>query len=357
MRSTGPSVSIKKSIAFIAVGLLAFILYLYFYVGFGEILDVLQQVNPMEYVLYYSLTFVAILLSIFFYSLTWHKLMKVLSINMSPLKAFLYSWLGNFVDLVIPLETVTGELAKVYLVCRETKYPAGNVVASIVSHRIISTLIALGGLIAGSVFLIFTYKAVSYILSLLVVMVLGTAAFIIILFYLCFAEEAVKKLANGLIRLAEVITRNRIKLDNLREKVQYNVSLFHQGIGTFGKQPKYLVEPIVYAFVSWFFHVVTYFLVFYALGFPEISTRVSETIVVYSISMAVQTLPLSLPVGLVEIVMTSLYALLGVPLAVSGAATTLIRIVSFWFQIIIGYIIVQWIGIKNLLHRSDDGVT
>jgi len=352
MRLTGSSASIRKTIAFIAVGLLAFILYLYFCVGFAEIFYVLRQVNPVEYILYYSLTFVAILLSIFFYSLTWQKLMKVLSINMSLLKAFLYSWLGNFVDLVVPLETVSGELAKVYLVCRETKYPAGNVVASIVSHRIISTLMTLGGLIAGSVFLIFTYKVVSYVLSLLVIMVLATAAFIVILLYLCFAEEAVKKLANGVIRLAEIMTRNRIKLDNLREKIQHNVSLFHQGIRTFGKQPKYLVEPTVYAFVSWFFHVIIYFLVFYALGFTEISTRVSETIVVYSISMAVQTLPLSLPVGLVEIVMTSLYALLGVPLAVSGAATTLIRIVNFWFQIIIGYIIVQWIGIKNLLDKN-----
>jgi len=76
---------------------------------------------------------------------------------------------------------------------------------------------------------------------------------------------------------------------------------------------------------------------------------INISIVVYSVSMAVQTIPIGFPVGLVEIVMTSIYTMFGVPSAVSGVATTLIRVVTFWFLIVTGYVITQWIGIRVLI--------
>jgi len=349
MGSTGSRLSIKRSVAFITAGLLLFILYLHFFVGFGEILDILEQVNPVEYSLYYSLTFVALLLSILFYSMAWHMLLRVLSINISLRKALLYCLVGNFVDLIVPLETVSGELTRVYLAYRDLKDHLGGMVASVVNHRIISTLVTLSGLIISSVSLILSYKVNPYVLYLLVIVLIGTAAFIMILFYLSVKKEATERLINGLMKLAEIITRNRLKTADLGKKIQYNLSVFHQGFETFGKCPKYLMKSIVYAFASWFFHMTVYFLVFYALG-REISITVA--IIVYSISMAIQTIPVALPLGLVEIVMTSLYTLFGIPIAVSGTATALIRVVTFWFQIVVGYVIVQWMGIKNLLGRG-----
>ncbi|MFQ6054049.1 MAG: lysylphosphatidylglycerol synthase domain-containing protein, partial [Candidatus Bathyarchaeia archaeon] len=80
---------------------------------------------------------------------------------------------------------------------------------------------------------------------------------------------------------------------------------------------------------------------------------VPQTIVVYSISLAAQTLPIGPSVGIVEIVMTSLYTIFGIPPAVGGTATTMIRAVTFWFQIIVGYAVVQWMGIKILFKPKD----
>ncbi|RLI45546.1 hypothetical protein DRO64_02330, partial [Candidatus Bathyarchaeota archaeon] len=63
--------SFRASIVIMLLGLLLFILYLYFFVGFGDILKILRKIDPLEYSMYYSLTIMAILLSIIFYAMTW----------------------------------------------------------------------------------------------------------------------------------------------------------------------------------------------------------------------------------------------------------------------------------------------
>lgn len=70
---------------------------------------------------------------------------------------------------------------------------------------------------------------------------------------------------------------------------------------------------------------------------------------VYCIVTTVETLTAGFPVGAVEVTMTSLFSLYGVPIAVAGAATTLTRLLTFWCQIIVGYPLVEWIGAKSLI--------
>ena len=66
--------------------------------------------------------------------------------------------------------------------------------------------------------------------------------------------------------------------------------------------------------------------------------------------LSIQAIPLGVPaeVGITEIIMTSLFAALSIPLGVSAAATVLIRILTVWFKILIGYVAVQWVGIKTI---------
>jgi hypothetical protein len=342
-----PEVSTTKSVALMVIGLLAFVLYLYFFVGFDEIRDVLSQVDPLRYYSCYSLTIAAIVLSMLFYAMAWHDLLKSLSLHISLQKVLAYAWIANFVDLIIPLETVSGELTKTYLLQRDIKENLGKIAASIVSLRVIANLSTLIGLSIGSAFLIFSYRTDPFVLDLLTVVLAGTAASVVIMVYLSISEDAARKLVHAIIRLVCFVTRNRLNLVEHMEKAQRSLSAFHDGIKTFGRNPKFLLKPAIYIFVSWFMHLSVYFLVFYGLGFTVIS--ISVLIIVYSVSMSVGTIPITLPVGLVEIVMTSLYVLFGIPAAVSGTATTLIRVITFWFQLLVGYVIIQWVGIKTIV--------
>jgi len=341
--------SLRKSIALMFAGLLVFIIYLYFFVGFGEILGVLEQVNPVNYLFFYSLAIVTIIASMLFYSLTWYELLKILSVRIKLRESFIYSWIANFVDLVIPLEAVTGEITRIYLATRNSNEHAGRIVASTVSHRIISMIMVLVGLILGSTSLIFSYKLQEYVLNLLIVVEIGTVASITLILYLSLRKEATKGIVDPLLRLIAFLSRGHLKLDDLKTKAEHTLSSFYQGIEVVSGQPLNLIKPVIFSFAAWFSHLAIYILVFYALGF-NVSFDIS--IIVYSISVAVQTIPIGLPVGLVEIVMATLYELFGIERALSGIATALIRIVTFWFQVIVGYAITEWFGIKTLIQRS-----
>jgi len=345
---------VKQSVIFTIVGLLVFILYLYFFVGFGEIGKVFQQVDPVEYSLYYSLTIVAIVLSLLFYSMVWHDLLKVLSIDIGLKKSFLYCWIANFVDLVLPLETVSGEITRAYLVHNDLRDNVGKTFASLMGHRIISIFTTLSCLTVSSFYLVLSYKVDPGVLYPLAVVTIGTASTIVILLYLSLKEEAAGKLVNGLIRLAGIVVKDHQRLADMKEKAKRYLSTFRQGVKEFGEKRRHLIKPVVYSYVSWFFHLLIYFLVFYALGFSEATQYIFQMIVVFSVTLAVQTIPVGLPVGPTDIVMSNLFVLFfGVEHeAISGTATMLIRAVTFWFQILVGYLIVQGLGIKHVLDKG-----
>lgn len=343
----GPSV--KKIVGLTGAGLLLFILYLYFIVGFSQILEVFRAINLINYVSYYSLALVAVVLSTLFYSLTWYELLRLLSVKVSLRNAWVYCWLGSFVDLVVPFETVSGEITRIYLAARNSTEHVGRIIASVTSQRILSTLAVLVGLTISSMSLAFGYKVQQFVLNLLMAVQVGTGASILMILYLSLRKKATKGMIESSLRLINFISRGRWKIDDLRTKAYHALGSFHQGIEVIRSKPRGLIKPLIFDFAAWFLHLSTYILVFYALDF-RIGLGVSIT--VYSISVAVQTIPIGLPVGLVEIVMITLYDLFEIPLPIAGTATALIRIVTFWLPIIVGYIMAQWMGIRVLTQKK-----
>jgi len=99
---------IKKTIPFLMIGLLIFILYLYFFVGLDKIVVILQSIDPF----YYSLSFIIAFLGVIVYSLTWQSLLNLLSIRIAFRKTFLFMWIATFVDIIIPFEAVSGEISR-----------------------------------------------------------------------------------------------------------------------------------------------------------------------------------------------------------------------------------------------------
>jgi len=53
-----------------------------------------------------------------------------------------------------------------------------------------------------------------------------------------------------------------------------------------------------------------------------------------------------------EIAMTTLFMAFSVPLHISAAATVLIRIVTVWFRLVIGFGAIQWVGVKTLMESE-----
>lgn len=122
---------------------------------------------------------------------------------------------------------------------------------------------------------------------------------------------------------------------------------FHQGIEILGKNPKSLVLPVVFIIAVWAFNFLVPFLVFVSLGrFVDLSI----IIIVYSLGFTIRAIPIGVPgdIGLTESIMTAFYIMLGVPSDISAAATILTAISTIGFKLLVGYMAVQWVGVKIL---------
>lgn len=348
--TNGMRLAKRTGILLLIIGLFVFILYLCFFVPFGGpegFLATIQQANPF----FYSLAFIALLLGVVFYSLTWHNLLKLLAVKTSFMKAFQFIWIGTFFDLLVPAESVSGDISRIYLMSKESGENAGKVVASVVGHRILSGFVTFGGFIIGSVYFILKKpEQVSLtVLEFIGIVAISSTVSLSLLFYLSTRRQVTKRIVNWLINLLARLFRRRWKLDNLRSSAERMLNAFHDGITTLGVRPRGLALPAFLAIVAWFFDVLIAVLVFYSLGSFGDKISLSTIIVVYSIIVGFQNVPIGIPgeLGLPEIAMTSLYALLGVPIAISAVATVLIRVLTLWVRLLIGGVAVQWLGIKG----------
>ena len=355
----------RRFLPFLLIGLLVIVCYLYFFVDIQEMIALLRSVNP----LYYSLAIIALLLDTLFFSLTWHYFLDSLSIKVPFRKTFLFVWAAKFVDILVPAESVTGDISKAYLMSRETgetERNTGKIAASLVSHRILGTVEVLGSLLISCLFFfVLRYKIPEELVlgvsisNWIILVTLGTAVTLFFLLALALKEEITRKLMDSLFKLVVFISRGRWRLTGLKSKVQIALNAFHYAIKVLGRHPSSLARPVVFSLMSWLFSLLISSLVFFSLlGRP---IHFGIVVIVYSLSCAIQSIPLGIPaeVGLTEVVMISLYTafLRGTPGvldvgALSAAATFLIRILTVGLRLFIGFVAIQWVGAKALMGSS-----
>ncbi len=281
--------------------------------------------------------------------------MNILSVKTTFRKSFLFTWVGAFVDLLIPAESVSGEVSRAYLMYRDSNEDAGKIVASVVSHRILSMATTLGGMIVGSTFFILRYEPSELVVSFILVVAVCTAFSLFLLIYLSLKKKATTRVVNWLVNLLKRLFKGRLKSTRLSSTVKRMLKEFHKGIEILGGRPKRLTLPIGFSIMAWLFDLSIAFFVFLALPLP-VRVSFSAIVIVYSIIVAIQTIPVGIPgeVGVVEIVMTTLYRLLlpGISPATIAVATILIRALTLWAKLIISGVAVQWVGIKMLKGSS-----
>jgi len=335
------------------LGLVAFILYLWFFVGFNGLFNLLSKLNVYQYSLFFSLAVIALFLAVIFDSLIWHSLLGSLSVKVKLRKIILYNWVGNFVELIVPSATVGGEVARILLAQKETKNDTGIAAATVIGSRIISTFVYSGGLLIAFSVLLLTHQLPIYLLTPIILVSIGTAGVIAVVFVVAFKESAVDKIANVSLWIARRITKNPVKLEAIREKIHAILSSFSEVFKTFKANKRYLIKPVIFAIIAWLFNLTVYLMIFYSLNFTGIS--LIDLATVYCIVTTVETLTAGFPVGAVEVTMINLFSLYGVPIAVAGAATTLTRLLTFWCQVLVGYPLVEWIGAKSLIKSNLAG--
>jgi uncharacterized protein (TIRG00374 family) len=360
---------IKRFLPFLLIGLIVIVCYLCFFVNVKEMITLLRSVNP----LYYSLAVIALLLDTLFFSLTWHYFLDPLSIKVPFRKTLLFVWAATFVDILVPAESVTGDISRAYLMSKETgetEQNTGKIAASIVSHRILKMVVVLSSLLGSCLsFFILRYEIPKEsvlgisVSNWIILVTLGTVAILFFLIVMALKEEITRKITDSLFKLIAFISRGRWHLTELRSKAQTALDAFHYAIKVFGRHPSSLAGPMVFTLLSWLSSLLISSLVFVSLGYP---IHFGIVMIVYSLSCAIQSIPVGIPaeVGLTEVVMISLYtAFLRGTLgdvdvgALSAAATFLIRILTVGLKLFIGFVAIQWVGAKALMGGSPEKST
>ncbi|MGA2683095.1 MAG: lysylphosphatidylglycerol synthase transmembrane domain-containing protein [Candidatus Bathyarchaeia archaeon] len=339
--------SIRKSFFFIFIGLTVFVLYLYFFAGFKNILVVLSGVNPGQYAFYYSLAIGAVLLGNFFWLVSWRAVLNTLSVKISLKNAFLYYWTGYFVDLIVPCETVCGELTRLYLVHKETSDNYGVIAAGGITNRIIAYLIVVTGLFASAGLLFLKANIPAVVLTVFIFILIGATAYLVILLYLAFSEKAAGKMASLGLKVLRVLRPKKYQSSDLSPETKNSLASFYSGFKTFREKPRYLVKPFVFLTISWLFNLSQYLLVFFALGI--FNQSFSFFIIIYFVAGSLTDVSASFSVGTLDILLATIFVLYGLNPALSGITAALVRSVTFWSPLIIGYVIVQIVGAKNVL--------
>jgi uncharacterized protein (TIRG00374 family) len=300
----------------------------------------------------------AAVLSIFFVAAAWQDLLKTLSVKVKLWSLFLYTWAGYFVDLIVPCQAVCGEVTRIYLVHEEIQENYGAVAASSLTNRIISYFLTSIGLLTG--ILLFLTRANSVpllVLQLLVVALLGTLGYLAGLFYLAIDEKAAEKVVSVLFRASDLLRLKKRLSADLPERVKGGLSVLHKGFRTFRDKPKKLVKPIVFQFLSVALNIGVYVLVFHSLGFTGLF--LDFFIIMYFIVGTVQIAAAVFSVGALDIALANLFASYGVrDISFGALAATMLRFLTFWMPIVVGYVTVQAIGARRLLSSKgrEDGV-
>ncbi len=321
----------------LAAGLLVFILYLILYINPSQVSKTLAQTN----LFIYSIAFITYTLYTVCSSMVWRSLLGSLSVKITKRKAFLYTWVGLFFEATVPQLGWSGEISKIYLLCKDSNLETGRIGASVVGQKLLTMTLTISALSIGLGLLLFRYSLPPNI-ALLIGFVLGLLILtLIFIYYISLKPRVTKTLLSLSVRVAKVF-RKKWKTQSFIEKAESVLEKFHAGIEQLKANPKALIAPIAYAIAGFFFEVSVLFLAFAALGQP---LRVDVVLIVFALTGTLQTVGATF-VGFPELIMTVSLQALSVEPAVALSVALLTRMVNLWFRLGVSYGALQLAGLK-----------
>jgi uncharacterized protein (TIRG00374 family) len=327
------------------LGIAVFLAYIYMFgVDIFQIIDLLQCIKLDLYIL----AALSVILDTLFFTIAWYSLLRVLSIKISFARTHLFVWFGIFVDIIIPAESISGEISRAYLVAKENNGTVGKVTASLVAQRLLGMGITLGSLIIGAISLLTGGQLFGLMFNLTILLITLTCIFLFLIILLCVKENWAMRIVNAVIKIAERISRGRWKIEKIKEDIKGAIRAFNAAIREFGRSPKTLILALLASIASWILFISVFYLCFLSIGYTAIS--LGAILVICSIFTALKSIPIGIPfeVGLPEITLTTLFMLVGVPSQTSATITILTRILTLWLRFFIGFAAQQWLIIKSI---------
>ena len=333
--------SIRKWVSISAfLGFAAFSLYLYFFTDIIDVASIISRTN----LFIYSLVFLCVLSSVAFNALAWQCLLESLKLKATYSTVFKLSWVGIFVDAIIP-GGWSGDAFKAYLLSRDPNIDSGKTVASVVMKNVLELLIILAVSFLGLILL-----ATNYTLDFEVMVTIGTVMVLltlplVVIVYLSINFSATKRILRRLKRFYAFVRRRPVNAEEFEKKMEEKLREYHDGMVALKANPKSLFQTLSYHAIAWSFEIIALFLIFASINYPVPADKI---IITNTLAVNLQTQGIAL-VGFAQLVASNVYTILGIPGSYSVASTVLAGFASFWFKVIIAFFTFQIVVFSRCL--------
>lgn len=319
----------KKWVTLTAVlGFVAFMLYLFFFTNFAEVVTVIEGTNVVIYVL----AFLCVMAGSVFDALAWKSCLDNLSVKTTFIRVFNLSWVGHFLDTFIP-GGLSGDAFKTYLLTKDKDVNGSKAAASIIIKDVLEFLVVLGSLIVSIVLLALNYSINNVVMIAIGIMMIFLALPLVLIVYLSTNISATEKLLRATQRISAKIKGKETNTAALQEKIHIQITEFHNGIMSMKNNPKAMVKPLFFQTLTWVFEVLSFFLVFIALGS---FIGIDKIVITNTIVSNVQSQGVALA-GISQIVSSELYTVLGITSGIAIASSLLAGFSSFWFKLLLSF--------------------
>jgi glycosyltransferase 2 family protein len=332
-----PDIPFGKTAVLVIVGLALYLGYLYF-VGFDSVKEVLLHAN-------YWFLGLAILMSLvgnLFHAAGWWALLKGMKYKISLFNSYLIYLSSTFFVNIIPSAAISGEIAKIYFIQKSTPGARfDRTLAPGLMSRILEIIPTATGVIIGVVYLALYYNVPQWAL-VFCFFIAGAVALIALGALGVFLNNPLlrRMAASGFRVLGRVFKKHDFA--PMAENVDQVLKQFDDSLRSITKRPMLIGAALLLIFVAWCFDMSVAYIAFLAVGY-QVSALFVVTI--FSVMVILQLLPTFLPggLGLIDILMTTLYLAMGVPREAAAGATIMVRLVTLWFLTTLGGVITVYL--------------
>jgi uncharacterized protein (TIRG00374 family) len=318
----------KWSALLALLGFVAFMVYLFFFTDFTDVQAMIVRTNIGVYVL----AFVSVVMASVFDALAWKATLDGLSVKTRFRRIFSLSWVGHFIDTLIP-GGLSGDVFKTYLLAKDQYVNGTRAVASMIIKNVLEVLVVLSSLVLGMILLALNYSVDSTVVTAVGITILLMATPLVLVVFLSVKASMTERLLRALKRVSTSIKGKQYDPVGLEATVHGQVAEFRQGLASIRRNPKVMIRPVVFQALSWLFEVLSLFAVFAALGSL---VGIDKVVITNSIVSDVQGQGVALA-GVSTIVSSAVYQALGINAGVAVASSLLAGFSGFWFKLVLSF--------------------
>jgi len=331
-----PDIPFKKTSILIVIGLIIYLGYLYL-VGFDAVKDVLLNADYW----YLALAMVVGLVANAFHTAGWWVYLKDKGYRISFFKAYQMYLASIFFVNILPTMAVSGEVSKIYFVQKSTPGSRfDKTLATCVISRALEIVPIVAGAAIGVLYLAFYYGMPLWATAfcLFVAMAMATLAAVGII--VAMNNVLLRRLSDSGFRLLGRLLKKDLSAQ--AQHIDVIITQFDTSLKDITSKKLLVAASLILIFTAWCLDVSVAYIAFLAIGHPVTPILV---VTVFSVMVILQMLPIFLPggIGLVDIIMTTLYMTVGIPKEDAAGATIMVRLVTLWFLTTVGGLVTLYL--------------